>query len=137
MKSAKKILFWLATGTATEEQRQEARSAGAQFRNARYYDPESEEPASEVMGDVPKGSYIGVKGGTPKTGSAGKGTGSETSGAGSEDDSEEIEITAQYIGSLLKADLIELAREEKLELTGHEKVDELKGLLMAHFDLQE
>lgn len=136
-KLKKPILFWLAMGVATDAQRKEALSKGAQFRNAHYYDPENEEPASAVMGDVPEGAYFGTKGGSKTDPNADTDQDDENASGGSQDDEDNVEITAKYIGSLLKADLIALAEEEELELTGHELVDELKDMLLEHFELQE
>lgn len=136
-KSKNRVLFWLKDGVATDKQRETALGKGAQFRNAEFYDPESEEPADEVMGDVPEGAYYGVKGGsTVNPDDDTEGNGKSTSG-GSQDAEEEVEVTPEYLGSLLKADLIALAKEEELELTGHEKVDELKEMLMDHYGFQE
>ncbi len=147
----KKILYWLKDGVATEAQEEEGRSVGAQFRNAYYAEEGGEDDPIEkcdyVMGDVPA-SYSDVSvfrsktahktlnssGGSTDTGAGPKTTSGSPQG---DEEPEEIEITAEYIGGLLKPDLIQLAQEEEITLTGTEKVDQLKDLLLEHFELQE
>lgn len=147
----KKILYWLKDGVASEAQEEEGRSVGAQFRNAYYAEEGGEDDPIEkcdyVMGDIPESySRIPVFGSKKRHSSlkdsgdsTDTGTGSNAASGGAQDDEEpeEIEITAEYIGGLLKPDLIQLAQEEEITLTGTEKVDQLKALLLEHFELQE
>ncbi len=140
-------MFWLKDGVASDEQREQARTVGAQFRNSEFADEENLEEADYVMGDVPEcysdykrfgakkqHSSLRSSGGSTDTGATGN---AASGGAQDDEDPEEIEVTVEYINGLLKADLIELAQSEEITLTGHEKVDELKDILLEHFELQE
>lgn len=139
----KLILFFTDGNQATEQELEVGRSISAQFRNVKLVDPENLEKPVYVAGHVPE-CYANV----PVHPSAAEvtvlpDTGSDTpveaqtpasdDSAGSDDD----EITEESLEEMTKAELIDFAEANDIELDADDKKNKA-SLVAAVFDaLQE
>ncbi len=132
----KLVLFFLNGSQATEEELEVGTSISAQFRNAKLVDPDNLEKPVYVAGHVPA-CYSKV----PVHPSAAEVTevadsGSDTQGepeTPASGTTEDVEITEEYLESLTKAELIELADENDIELSADDKKTK-DNLVAAVFD---
>lgn len=129
------------------------RSVSAQYRNADLIQPDDPvEPSTYVAGRVPE-HYLeagaemhpdwpedgldGFADGVAATQAAKAQRGASQGAAGGEKDSIPDEITLDWLKHAKKPLLEKLAKEEEVEGSDGLKVDDLRALLVKHFELTE